>query len=322
MNKALDLLREDLACAEDLYKNSLVSEVDLINQVGRHILGSGGKRIRPLLLMLCARLVGYRGRRHILLGGAVEFIHTATLLHDDVVDGAGLRRGTPSANAVWGNQAAILAGDFLFAKAFSMLVADGSLQALEALSGASTRMAEGEMLQMMDTGDLEMNEERYLEIIGKKTAALFAATCRCGAILGPPAAEAEAALEDFGRDVGLAFQLVDDALDYVGDEVEFGKAPGHDLTEGKMTLPLIYALRHCSAEEKDRMADIVAGKTLQEADLAYAVSLIRRSGGIDYSLKRAEELVLRAKSRLAGFDESPEKAALLELAEYLVSRRS
>ncbi len=322
MNKALDLLREDLAGVEELFRNGLTSDADTINRVSGHILGSGGKRIRPALLMLCARLVGYSGSRHIVLAGAVEFIHTATLLHDDVVDGAGLRRGTPSANSVWGNQAAILAGDFLFAKAFSMLVADGNLQVLEALSGASTRMAEGEMLQMMDTGDIRMNEERYLEIVGKKTAALFAATCRCGAILGDADAKTEAALHDFGMGVGLAFQLVDDALDYVGEEAEFGKAPGHDLTEGKMTLPLIYALGRCSDEEKGRMADIVAGKTLEAEDLAYAVALIRRSGGIAYSRRRADELVLGAKNRLAVFEEGPEKDALLELADYIVTRRS
>ncbi len=322
MNKALDLLREDLAGVEELFRNGLTSDADTINRVGGHILGSGGKRIRPALLMLCARLVGYSGSRHIALAGAVEFIHTATLLHDDVVDGAGLRRGTPSANSVWGNQAAILAGDFLFAKAFSMLVADGNLQVLEALSGASTRMAEGEMLQMMDTGDIRMNEERYLDIVGKKTAALFAATCRCGGILGDADVETDAALHDFGMGIGLAFQLVDDALDYVGEEAEFGKAPGHDLTEGKMTLPLIYALGRCSDEEKGRMADIVAGKTLEAEDLAYAVALIRRSGGIDYSRRRADELVLGAKNRLASFDPCPEKDALLELADYIVTRRS
>lgn len=322
MDKALYLLRQDLAGVEELFQNSLMSEADTINRVVGHILSSGGKRIRPALLMLCARLVGYAGSRHIALAGAVEFIHTATLLHDDVVDGAGLRRGTPSANSVWGNQAAVLAGDFLFAKAFSMLVADGNLRVLEALSGASTRMAEGEMLQMMDTGDIRMNEERYLEIVGKKTAALFAATCRCGAILGAADAETEAALYDFGMGVGLAFQLVDDALDYVGEEAEFGKAPGNDLTEGKMTLPLIYALGRCGDEEKGRMADIVAGKTLEAEDLAYAVALVRRSGGIDYSRRRADELVLGAKNQLALFDRNPEKEALLELADYIVTRRS
>jgi octaprenyl-diphosphate synthase len=322
MNKALGLLREDLAGVEELFRNGLMSEADMISRVGGHILGSGGKRIRPVLLMLCARLVGYSGSRHIALASAVEFIHTATLLHDDVVDGAGLRRGTPSANSVWGNQAAILAGDFLFARAFSMLVADGNLRVLEELSCASTLMAEGEMLQLMDTGDIRMNEERYLEIIGKKTAALFAATCRCGAILGGADAKTEAALHDFGMGVGLAFQLVDDALDYVGEEAEFGKAPGHDLTEGKMTLPLIYSLGRCNEEEKKRMADIVAGKTLEAEDLAYAVALIRRSGGIDYSRRRADELVLGAKDRLVLFDQSPEKDALMELADYIVSRRS
>jgi octaprenyl-diphosphate synthase len=321
MDNVLMLLRDDLAGVEEQFKNTMVSEAVLINQVGEHILNSGGKRIRPLLLMLCARMAGYRGRRHIVLASAVEFIHTATLLHDDVVDGAGLRRGNPSANSVWGNPAAVLAGDFLFAKAFVMMVEEGNLRTLEALSRASTLMAEGEMLQLVDTGNLEMNESRYLDIVGKKTAALFSATCLCGGILGGVDKGCEEALSLFGTEIGLAFQLVDDALDYVAEEAVFGKAPGHDLAEGKITLPLIHALQRCLPEEKQRMADIVAGDGLQPADLECALELIRRTGGIEHSWQRAEELVSQAKGRLDLFGDCAEKDALLELADYVVTRR-
>ncbi|MEZ4600398.1 MAG: polyprenyl synthetase family protein [Syntrophotaleaceae bacterium] len=320
MNNALVLLREDLASVEEKFKNSMASEVGLINKVGQHLLQSGGKRIRPLLLMLCARLTGYRGRQHIAQASAIEFLHTATLLHDDVVDGAELRRGSPSANSVWGNQAAVLTGDFLFAKAFVMMVEGGNIRALQILSQASTLMAEGEMLQLIETGNLEVGEQSYLNIIEKKTAALFAATCRCGGILGGVEPAAEDALASFGLNIGLAFQLVDDALDYVAEEKVFGKIPGHDLAEGKMTLPLIHALANCSPKEKGRITEIVTGETMEEADLSYAMDLIRRTGGLEYSWQRAEELVGQAKSRLNIFSESPEKSALFELADYVVTR--
>jgi octaprenyl-diphosphate synthase len=321
MNNALVLLRDDLAGVEEQFKSSMASEAGLINQVGKYILQSGGKRIRPLLLMLCARLVGYRGRRHIVQASAIEFIHTATLLHDDVVDAAGLRRGNPSANSVWGNQAAVLTGDFLFAKAFVMMVEGGSTRALEVLSRASTLMAEGEMLQLVETGNLDIDEDRYLEIIEKKTAALFSATCRCGGILGEVDSASEEALAFFGTDIGLAFQLVDDALDYIAEEKVFGKATGHDLAEGKITMPLIHALANCSSGEMQKITKIVDGETLKRPELEFALDLIHRTGGIEYSWRRAEELVCRAKSRLNLFPESREKEALLELADYVVERR-
>ncbi len=321
MNKALILLGDDLAGVEDYFKDNMLSDAGLINQVGDHILGSGGKRIRPLLLMLCARMTGYTGHRHIHLASAVEFIHTATLLHDDVVDGAGQRRGNPSANSVWGNQTAVLAGDFLFTKAFVMMTEDGNMRVLEELSKASCLMAEGEMLQLIDTGNLDIDQDAYLNIVGKKTAALFAATCRCGGILSCVELREEEALAGFGTDIGLAFQLVDDALDYVAEEAIFGKKPGQDLAEGKITLPLIHALQHCSDDEKQRMAGIVANNGLAPLDLEFALALIRRTGGIEYSWRRAEELVHQAKNRLNVFPESAGKEALFELADYVVTRR-
>jgi octaprenyl-diphosphate synthase len=273
-----------------------------------------------MLLLLSARLAGYQGDAHIGLASVVEFIHTATLLHDDVVDGAVLRRGQDSANTVWGNEASVLVGDFLFAKSFSIMVRGGSLPILQALSDATTMMAEGEVLQLVSTCDLDLAEERYIEVVQNKTAVLLAAACRCGAILGGVPAEQEEALADFGMDLGIAFQFMDDALDYVADEAEFGKARGHDLLEGKVTLPLIHALRCCSEDQRRRVEEIVAGDDLPEADLAEVIALIDAFDGIGYTRQRARELVERAKASLAVFAPGTARDALCELADYVVQR--
>jgi octaprenyl-diphosphate synthase len=255
------------------------------------------------------------------LASVVEFIHTATLLHDDVVDSAVLRRGNASANAIWGNEASVLVGDFLFAKSFSIMVRGGSLKILQALSDATTMMAEGEVLQLVSTCDLDLDEERYISVVRNKTAVLIAAACEVGGILGGVGEEQEKALHQFGMELGIAFQFMDDALDYVADQAEFGKVKGHDLEEGKVTLPLIHALRSCSNQERERLAEIVELEALSDEDLAYVVSLIDRYDGIGYTRQRARELVDKAKTHLAGFAEGPEKAALSELADYAVNRR-
>lgn len=320
MDKALRLLRDDLAAVEEHFTNSMRSETGLINQVGQYLLSSGGKRVRPMLLLLCARLCGYAETEHIPLASVVEFIHTATLLHDDVVDQATLRRGNPSANVVWGNQAAVLAGDFLFAKSFATIVAGGNLAVLRTLSEAVSLLAEGEMQQLVNSSDLELDEACYLTIVGKKTAALFAAACRCGALLVDDGEEAET-LYQFGNEIGLAFQLIDDTLDYVAEEAEFGKALGHDLAEGKVTLPLIHALRNCNVEERERIVAVVGQAELTEADLASVLKIIEKTGGIAYCWQRAEEYCRRAKERLSAFADGPVKEALLELADYVVARR-
>ncbi len=321
MEKALELLHDDLIGVEAQFKKDLTSDVLLIRKVGEYVLASGGKRIRPMLLLLCARLAGYQGTKHIGLASVVEFIHTATLLHDDVVDSAVLRRGNASANAVWGNEASVLVGDFLFAKSFSLMVRGGSLQILQSLSDATTMMAEGEVLQLVSTCDLDLDEERYISVVRNKTAVLIAAACEVGGILGGAGEEQEKALHEFGMELGIAFQFMDDALDYVADQAEFGKAKGHDLEEGKVTLPLIHALRQCSEQERERLAEIVELEELSDEDLAYVVSLIDSYDGIGYTRQRSKELVEKAKGHLAGFPESPEKAALFELADYAVSRR-
>jgi octaprenyl-diphosphate synthase len=320
MEKVLDLIKGDLNRVEAQFKEDLTSDVALIRKVGEYVLGSGGKRMRPMLLLLSARLAGYDGQQHIGLASVVEFIHTATLLHDDVVDSAVLRRGQESANAVWGNEASVLVGDFLFAKSFSIMVRVGNLDILRTLSDATTQMAEGEVQQLINTCDLDMDEERYLDVIRNKTAILIAAACRVGALLGNASPDQEEALAEFGMELGIAFQLMDDALDYVADEAEFGKAQGQDLEEGKMTLPLIHALRQCSAEERDRVAEIVEEEPLSDAGLEYVLALIDRYGGIEYTRDRAAELVTVAKQRLDIFAANSDREALEAVADYVVNR--
>ncbi|PLY00611.1 MAG: octaprenyl diphosphate synthase [Desulfuromonas sp.] len=321
MDQVLTLLKDDLVRVEEQFKEDLASDVELIRKVGEYVLGSGGKRMRPMLLLLCSRLAGYTGDRHVALASVVEFIHTATLLHDDVVDSAVLRRGQESANSVWGNEASVLVGDFLFAKSFSIMVRQGSLEILKTLSDATTSMAEGEVQQLINTCDLEMDEDRYLDVVRNKTAILIAAACRVGAILGSSTADQEEALAGFGMEVGIAFQLMDDALDYVADETEFGKAQGHDLEEGKMTLPLIHALKRCTGEERSRVESIIAEEQLSDESLAAVLELIQRYDGIGYTRQRAESMIASAKSKLHLFPSSIERDALETVADYVVSRR-
>jgi octaprenyl-diphosphate synthase len=320
MQEALALLGDDLLRVEEQFRKDLTSEVPLIRKVGEYVLVSGGKRIRPMLLLLCARLSAYGGDRHISLASVVEFIHTATLLHDDVVDHADLRRGNASANSVWGNEASVLVGDFLFAKAFSIMVEAGSLDVLKVLSDATTQMAEGEVLQLIGTCDPDLDEERYMAVVRNKTAVLIAAACQCGGILGAVSAERQEALRAFGMHLGIAFQFMDDALDYVA-EAEFGKERGQDLAEGKMTLPLIHALRSCNSSERERINDIIASEQLAAADLAWAIELINKYGGIDYTRQRATAMVEAAKDHLALFADGPARSALMQVADYVVSRK-
>lgn len=321
MEKVMALLQDDLEKVEAQFKEDLNSGVPLIRKVGEYVLSSGGKRMRPMLLLLSARLSGYKGDNHIGLASVVEFIHTATLLHDDVVDSAVLRRGNASANAIWGNEASVLVGDFLFAKSFSIMVRGGNLEILKALSDATTMMAEGEVLQLISTCDLDLDEERYIRVIQDKTAILIAAACRVGGLLGEVSPEKEEALSLFGMELGIAFQLMDDALDYVADQDEFGKARGHDLEEGKMTLPLIHALRQCTDEERQMVAAVVEQEELEEAELESVIALIEKYDGIDYARKRAAEMVAQAKTRLSIFEDCPAKEALFVVSDYVVSRR-
>lgn len=320
MEQVLKMLDSDMSLVEQQFKHDLASEVVLISKVGEYVLASGGKRMRPMLVLLAARLTGYQGDQHIGVASVVEFIHTATLLHDDVVDSASLRRGEASANAVWGNEASVLVGDFLFSKSFSLMVRTGSLAILQALSDATTMMAEGEVLQLISTCDLDLSEEQYMQVVRDKTAVLIAAACRCGAVLSAVDEQQEQALNDFGMHLGIAFQFMDDALDYVADQAEFGKACGQDLEEGKMTLPLIETLRNCSSDERDQVAAIVEKEQLNDDDFASVLGLINRYNGIDYTRQRARELVESAKNCLAIFPDCEVRQALHVLADYVVSR--
>jgi len=320
MESVLALIGDDLKSVERQFKKDLESDVPLIRKVGEYVLSSGGKRIRPALLLLAAKLLAYSGDRHVPLASVVEFIHTATLLHDDVVDSANIRRGLASANTLWGNEASVLVGDFLFSKSFSLMVADGDLNVLRVLADATTRIAEGEVMQLICTSDVDITEERYIEVVICKTAVLLAAACEAGAIIGGATAEQEAALAAFGMDLGIAFQLMDDTLDYVADEKEFGKSIGHDLEEGKITLPLIQALKKCSAAERELVGDIVAKEELEDGDFDQVYALVTRFGGIDYTVNRAKEYIASAKSRMEIFADSPVRSAMFRLADYVVTR--
>jgi len=321
MEAALALIGEDLKNVELQFKKDLASNVPLIQKVGEYVLSSGGKRIRPAMLLLAAKLCGYEGTRHVPLASVVEFIHTATLLHDDVVDSATLRRGNASANTVWGNEASVLVGDFLFSKSFSLMVDDGDLRVLKVLSEATTRIAEGEVLQLVCTSDLEVTEERYIEVVKGKTAILISAACEAGAILGGATPQQQLALSAFGMDLGIAFQVMDDTLDYVASEEQFGKDTGHDLEEGKITLPLIQTLKKCTSAEQEVVAEVIAKEELDRADFTAVFDLVSKYGGIDYALSQARSHVERGISHLALFPDSPVKKALVELAQYVVSRQ-
>ncbi len=320
MQATLNIIGDDLKLVELQFRKDLQSDVPLIRKVGEYVLSSGGKRVRPALLLLAARLCGYTADKAVPLASVVEFIHTATLLHDDVVDSATLRRGLASANTLWGNEASVLVGDFLFSKSFSLMVGVGSLDILRVLSGATTVIAEGEVMQLLCTGELDLTEEQYTDVIRSKTAILMSAACEAGAILGEAPQNQQQALADFGMDLGIAFQLMDDILDYVATEEEFGKSIGHDLEEGKITLPLIHTLRNCTASERTVIASVVELDEMSLDDFRAVSSLVRQYGGIDYTILKARHYVDRCQSHLDLFAHSPVREALRSLSEYVVTR--
>ena len=297
------------------------SEIPLIPALAGHLIAGGGKRMRPMLTLAGAALCDYQGSRHHKLAAAVEFIHTATLLHDDVVDGSDMRRGAAAANIVYGNPATVLVGDFLFSRAFELMVEDGSLKVLKILSRASAVIAEGEVDQLTAQRQIETSEERYLSIIGAKTAALFAAATRIGAVVAERSEADEQALESYGRNLGIAFQLVDDAIDYDSDSAEMGKGRGDDFRDGKMTLPVILAYARGNEDERRFWRDAIAGFSTSDEDLAHAVELIGRHGAVDATRERARLYSQRAIDAIAGFPASEARSAMAEAAEFAVSRR-
>jgi octaprenyl-diphosphate synthase len=297
------------------------SEIPLIPALAGHLISGGGKRMRPMLTIAGAALCDYQGTRHHKLAAAVEFIHTATLLHDDVVDGSDMRRGKQTANIVYGNPATVLVGDFLFTRSFELMVEDGSLKVLKILSRASSIIAEGEVDQLTAQRKVETSEEHYLQIIGAKTAALFAAATRIAAVVAERSEADEQALDAYGRNLGVAFQLVDDAIDYDSEASEMGKGKGDDFRDGKMTLPVILAYARGTDEERQFWQDAIAGFRAEDEDLAHAVSLIAKYDTVAATRDRARHYAQRAIDAIAGFPAGPARSAMAEAAEFAVARR-
>ena len=314
------LLQDDMKRVNALILERMRSPVALIPQLAGHIIAAGGKRLRPMLTLATSRLCGYRGDRHVALAAAVEFIHTATLLHDDVVDDSDLRRGLATANAVWGNKASVLVGDFLFSRAFELMVEDGSLPVLSILSRASAVIAEGEVLQLVTSNDVATSEATYLEVINAKTAQLFAAASRIGAVVAGRSAAEEQALESFGRNLGIAFQLIDDMLDYSARQSELGKSVGDDFRDGKITLPVVLALRAGDEREREFWRRTLEDTEQREGDLEHAIELMRRHGTLAATLERAREYGAAARRALSTFRDSPEHQALDEVVEFCLER--
>lgn len=315
--------KDDLKKVEATLDKEIFSDVRLIPEVAHHLIDSGGKRFRPLLLLICAGLCGYKGKNSFPMAAVMEFIHTATLLHDDVIDQATIRRGKTSANNIWGNAASVLVGDFLYSKSFTLMTEIENIAILKLMSDITNVMSEGEVFQLMKCGDVNLTEEEYLTIIEKKTAVLISAACACGAILGSASSEKIGALKQYGYKIGMAFQITDDTLDYMANQEDFGKSIGKDLEEGKMTLPLIYALTQCTLQEKDKTKELLLSARKEGAKFAVQeiLSLIQKYKGIDYSLQCAQKLIVDAQSQLNIFADCPEKNQLNAVAEYILSRK-
>ncbi|WP_136161373.1 polyprenyl synthetase family protein [Sphingomonas flavalba] len=314
------LVAHEMNAVNSVILDRMKSDIPLIPELAGHLIAGGGKRMRPMLTVACARLVGYLGNRHHRLAAAVEFIHTATLLHDDVVDGSDLRRGRRTANIIWGNPASVLVGDFLFSRSFELMVEDGSLRVLRILSGASAVIAEGEVNQLSAQRRVDTGEEQYLAIIGAKTAALFAAACRIAAVVAERPEAEEEALDSYGRNLGIAFQLIDDAIDYASDAETMGKGVGDDFRDGKVTLPVILAHARGGDADKAFWRDAMMGHRISDADLAHATGLLRVTGALDDTLARARVYGQRAIDALGRFPDGQAKAALVEAVEFAVAR--
>ncbi|HOJ52190.1 MAG TPA: polyprenyl synthetase family protein [Syntrophales bacterium] len=316
----LNMYRSDLLEVERWMLANLTSEVKLIAEVGGHIIGGGGKRIRPLMLLSVAAACGGGQEARYPLAAVIEFIHTASLLHDDVIDNAETRRGRVSANHIWGNQASILVGDYLYARSFDLMTQYGNQRVIKCLARATTAMAEGEVFQLTKVGDIGISEADYLKIIEGKTAVLISAACEIGAIIGGAGEEEINRFARFGYATGMAFQIVDDALDYTAKEENLGKSLGKDLAEGKITLPLICALSRGTGDEKERVKEIIRKSTRDESDFRWIKGFIDNHEGIAYAMKRARDFIEEAKQNLPPLSPSPAVSALYLLADYIVLR--
>lgn len=320
LDPLLALVAGDMNAVNAVILDRMQSKVALIPELAGHLIAGGGKRMRPMLTLASAALLDYPGTRHHRLAAAVEFIHTATLLHDDVVDLSEMRRGKRTANLIWGNPASVLVGDFLFSRAFELMVEDGSLKVLKILSHASAVIAEGEVDQLTAQRQVGTTEEHYLHIIGAKTAALFAAACRIAPVVAEAGEAAEDALECYGRNLGIAFQLVDDAIDYSSDEETMGKGRGDDFRDGKMTLPVILAVARGSDGDRAFWKAAMQGDRIGDEDLARATSLIDSTGALSDTMDRARHYGRRAIDALAPFPSGRAKSAMIEAVEFAVAR--
>jgi len=314
------LVADDMNAVNQLIVQRMESRVAMIPRLAGHIIAAGGKRLRPILTLAAASLCGYQGQRHRKLAASVEFIHTATLLHDDVVDASDLRRGGPSANALFGNEASVLVGDFLFSRAFELMVEDGSIDVLRVLSNASAVIAEGEVLQLITTNDSTTSEQAYLEVVCAKTAELFAAACRVGAIVAARAASEEEALRTFGLNLGIAFQIVDDVLDYSAQQERLGKTVGDDFREGKVTLPVILAIHRGSEAERAFWKRTLDDSDQRDGDFAHAQDLIRSHSALRDAIDRARHYGAIARDALGLFPDHPVKKALLDIVDFTIER--
>ncbi len=314
------LVAEDMKAVNAAILKRMESPVALIPQLAGHLIASGGKRLRPMLTLASAKLLGYEGRRQIKLAACVEFIHTATLLHDDVVDESNMRRGKETANVLFGNQPSVLVGDFLFSRSFELMVEDGSLKVLKILSSASSVIAEGEVLQLMITSDLSTTEESYLEVITAKTAALFAAACEISGVVAESGEEAEEALSSFGRNLGIAFQMIDDVLDYSAKQATLGKTVGDDLREGKVTLPVLLSYRRGNEEERIFWKRVIEDLDQNDDDLRQAIAYMTKHNSLVDTVTRARHYGDMAKDALAIFPDNTARKALTDVVDFCIER--
>ncbi len=316
----VSLVKDDLEKVNRQIVDRMHSPVDLIPQLAGHLIAAGGKRLRPVLTLASAKLAGHRGERHVKLAACVEFIHTATLLHDDVVDESDLRRGQASANALFGNKPSVLVGDFLFSRSFELMVEDGSLAVLAILSRASSVIAEGEVLQLVTANDTETSEDAYLEVIRSKTAALFAAACRIGAVVADRPKGEEEALDSYGLNLGIAFQLIDDVLDYSARQAVLGKTVGDDFREGKITLPIILAFRRGDDAEREFWRRTVERLEQRDGDLEHAIALMEKHGSLADTIARARHYGEVARDALGIFPDVPIKQAMIDVIDFCIER--
>jgi octaprenyl-diphosphate synthase len=322
MEEVVQLIKEDLEKLEASIERLLTTRIPFIQEVVHHLVKSGGKRIRPILVILSARLCGCRNDEHLPYAAIVEFIHTATLLHDDVVDNAETRRGAATANIVWGNEPSVLVGDFLFTKSFDLMVSHHNEEILRVMSKATTDLAEGEVMELLKTSDARTTEEEYYEVIACKTATLLSAACEIGAILGGVTDEKRFALRDYGYHVGMAFQLTDDLLDYTSSDTTLGKDAGRDLKEGKVTLPLIHALSAASGEERQAIEAGLSKPRITRKDFRKVKGIIKKYGGLRYTARVSRDHIDAAKALLDVFPASHYKNALVDLADHILQRES